>query len=106
MIELIDTIQVLKETKKDSWGISVNPLPPESVSCRVMYSLKSEPLKSENGTFVNPVAKVYFAGLFNISFGDKLIYSDDFGKSRVFEIHEIKPIKDFSGNVLFTRVVI
>jgi hypothetical protein len=106
LIELIDKIGILKEANKDSWGISVNSATPESVSCRVMYSLKSEPMKSANGDFINPTAKVYFEGLFDIGFGDKLVFTDDFGKEQKFIIHEIKPIKDFSGVVLFTRVVI
>jgi hypothetical protein len=106
MIELIDNIKILKEANKDSWGISVSSSEPISMSCRVMYTLQSEPLKSVTGEFINPTAKVYFGGLVSIEFTDRLIFLDDFGEERTFTVHEVKPIKDFSGIVMFTRVVV
>lgn len=103
---MIDTVGVLKETKKDSWGIVVAAEEPVSVKCRVMYSLKFDELRSVTGSSITPTAKIFFEGVFDIGFGDKIIFTDDYGNERAMDIHEIKPIKDFSGNVLFTRVVV
>lgn len=106
MIELIDSVDVMRETKKDSWGISVNSQTPETVKCRIMYSLKTEELKTSEGKSIGVTAKVYFNELFPISYGDKLNFTDDFGKTYNLEVLEVKPIKDFSGEILFTKVVV
>lgn len=106
MIELTDVISVMKETKKDSWGISVTSTTPETVQCKIMYTLKTEELKGIDGKSVNVTAKVYFEGLYPIQFGDLLVFTDDFGKVQKLHVLEVKPIKDFSGEVLFTRVVV
>ncbi len=105
MITFEDFVRIMKASKLDSWGISVVSLP-EDVECKIFYSLKHEELKNSEGEMVKVTAKIYFEGLYKISFEDRISFTDDFGNEYNLEILEIKPIKDFSNEILYTKVVV
>lgn len=106
LIELIDFISIYRELKKDTWGIPVLSEVPEIVNCRIMYSLGYIELTLGNGDKVGVAAKVYFEGIFQIGAGDELEFIDDFGNIQRLKAIDVKPIKDFSGEVLYTRVTV
>jgi|SRR5699024_1930718 len=106
MISFDDMVEILKAIKNDKWGISAVSDEPIHKECKIMYSLKNEELKNGMGEYVAVTAKVYFEGLYDINFSDRLSFIDDFGKKHNMEILAIKPIKDFSNNVLYTRVTV
>jgi len=107
MIEFVDLVRVLKAVKLDSWGVSVNSDTPEDVPCKIFYSLKLEELKNAEGDTVRVFAKIYFEGLYNIGFEDKISFTDDFGvEHKNLEILDVKPIKDFNNEILYTKVVV
>jgi hypothetical protein len=106
VIEFVDTVRILKAKKLDSWGVSVVSDTPEEVPCKIFYSLKLEELKNAEGESVRVTAKIYFEGLYDINFNDRISFTDDFGVEHEFEILDLKPIKDFSNEILYTRVVV
>ena len=107
MITFDDFIKILKAMKLDAWGISVGSEILKNVPCKIFYSLQNEELKNAEGETVKVTAKIYFEGLYNIGMKDRLTFTDDFGVLHEnIEILDVKPIKDMSGEILYTRVVI
>lgn len=107
MITFDDVVRIMKAMKLDSWGISAVSEVPEEVECKIFYSLKHEELKDAEGNYIKVTGKIYFSGLYDISFEDKISYTDDFGvEHNNLEVLDIKPIKDFGNNILYTKVTV
>lgn len=106
MITFDDFIRIMKAIKIDSWGVSVASDVLENVPCKIFYSLKDEELKNGEGMNVKVKAKIYFEGLYIIHFDDRVAFTDDFGVVHDLEILDIKPIKDMSNQILYTRVTV
>lgn len=106
MITLDDMVGILEAVKKDSWGIDIVSNEPTKVECKIMYSLKNEELQNADGEYVHVTAKIYFDSLFNIGLSDRIVFTDDFGNKHNLEVLSVKPIKDFSNKILYTKVIV
>ncbi|WP_275764075.1 hypothetical protein [Priestia megaterium] len=102
MIPLNDEVLVYKNEKKDSWGIVVTSTEPVKYKCMITYATDIEELKTAEGKQVVITASIILKGNAAIQLEDKVSF-DDLAE---VEVLKVQRIKDLSGKILFTKVVI
>lgn len=102
MIPLKHTATVIKSSSIDDWGI---PVPGTSViyPCRIDYETKK--VVDQSGAEVVASATILLKGLVDIDYSDTIRWNDSIHTYERKPI-SISPLSDFTGKVIFTRVVV
>lgn len=102
MIPTNDTVTVSKVGGLDDWG---RPIETSSVQleCRVDY--RTEVVKTDNGEDAVSKAQIMIKGVALVTTDDTVSWTDAYGTHTANPL-SVSPLKDLSGKVIFTKVVV
>lgn len=102
MIALNDKLTI-KTTTLDDWGqpVAGNPI---EYDCR--YTSKKEVVTDQNGEEITSDASFLIKGLAKISFKDLVYFVEPDGNIIEKQPEDIRFLRDLSGEILFTKVVV
>lgn len=101
-----DVIQLYKSGKKDSWGIATKATEPTSLKGMVIYATTLEEMKTVEGTTINITATVVFKGMVDININDDVGINVSTNAEKKLKVNGITLVRDLSGKVIFTKVVL
>lgn len=105
-IPMLDTATIYRLTGQvDDWGQSQN-IKAYTGKCRIEYNTDLRKVSGEDGFTTTMSATVVFHGKVDVSNGDFVEFGTDTGLIGKYQIGDVFYIKDWSGNILATRVVV
>ena len=107
-IPMNQTVKVHKQTmeKLDKWGMPVHEVVSKDYKVRIESNFNRESVKFGDGTDVVFDAVILFKGLVDVRDSDLLEWVDDFGRTVKKSPVTVSVLKDFSGKVQMTKVVV
>lgn len=92
---------VYEKGEVDAWGLSTLADTKKRFDCFIRESEESTPIESVSGKQIIPSYNLTFNGKVEIKAGDKIEVEGD-----LLEVLRRKVTKDFSGNVLITKITV
>lgn len=92
---------VYEKAEADDWGLTKVTNVKKSFDCFIRESEETTPVESVGGKQIVPSYTLTFNGLVEIKAGDKIEVEGD-----LLEVLRRKVTRDFSGNVLITKVTV
>ena len=111
LVPLTDKIIVTRQSESpdvDEWGVAQYEKISTEYRCHISYNYKQEAISINNtiGNTIVYTAKIYFRGLVMLENEDKIEFTDMCGNIVEKEILTVYPVRDFSGKVLATCLVV
>lgn len=114
LVPLTDKIIVTRQAESpnvDEWGVAQYEKISTEYRCHISYNYKQEAISynhysSNIGNVIVYTAKIYFRGLVMLENEDKIEFTDMCGNTVEKEIITVYPVRDFSGKVLATCLVV
>ena len=114
LVPLTDKIIVTRQAESpdvDEWGVAQYEKISTEYKCHISYNYKQEAISYNHysngiGNTIVYTAKIYFRGLVMIENEDKIEFTDMCGNIVEKEILTVYPVRDFSGKVLATCLIV
>jgi hypothetical protein len=107
MIPLNQWVKVIfAEKAVDEWGIPVKSPAATSYKVRLDFNADARLFQSEDGKEYVFSATIYFKGAVPLSYSDFIEYDSGIDGLKTVNPHQIFPITDLAGKVIYTKVVI
>ena len=114
LVPLTDQIIVTRQSENpnvDEWGVAQYEKISTEYRCHISYNYKQEAISYNHysngiGNTIVYTAKIYFRGLVMLDNEDKIEFTDMCGNIVEKEILTIYPVRDFSGKVLATCLIV
>lgn len=114
LVPLTDRIIVTRQSENpdvDEWGVAQYEKVSKEYKCHISYNYKQEAISYNDyssgiGNTIVYTAKIYIRGLVMIEHKDKIEFTDMCGNTVEKDLITVYPVRDFSGKVLATCLVV
>lgn len=103
MIPTNDKVTIKRATGLDSWG---EPVAGQSIEYNCRYSSKSEVVTNQEGEEITTNASFLIKGLASVDYDDVVYFVKPDGNIIEKQPEKINFLRDLSGKVKFTKVVV